>query len=86
MCRNKIKKRLRGQTTQAFGLAVIDGEIFVEGGGLGNGGNVQILVGRVDTAQLLLAHSGGSKAQYAVTNGDQPPGIGAGRQDVRCGR
>ena len=40
----------------------------------------------MDGGKLLAAHPGGCKAQNAVADGSQLPGIGAGGQDIRRGR
>ena len=48
--------------------AIVDSKVLVESGGFANGGDVQVFICRVNAAQLLLGHSGGSKAQDAVTN------------------
>ena len=49
-------------------LLVVHSKIFVECSGFRNGRDIEIFICGVDAAQLLLAHTGGRKAQHAIAD------------------
>lgn len=63
-------------------LLIILDKVLIEGRRFTDGSDIQVLISRVHGAKLLLAHSGGSEAEHTVTHRGEPPGIGAGREDI----